>query len=83
MAISILEQAAELREKARVLKDLLSDMRQDGGSEWTHLAIAADEAEEIARTGLRQSWSMLDRIYSIAKSQPKRAEPPTTEGGHG
>lgn len=58
---SILDQAAEVREKARRVKQLCDDMRH-AGKPWVSAEIAHEEAQEIARTGLRQAWVMLDRI---------------------
>lgn len=58
---SILDQASDLREKARRVKELCDEMRHEK-KPWIGAEIAHEEAQEIARTGLRQAWSMLDRI---------------------
>lgn len=74
MALSILDQAAEVREKARATKDLLTALRHDG-KEWISLSIGSEEAEEIARSGLRHAWTMLDRIYQLALIERDRTQP--------
>lgn len=74
-AQSIVDLAADLREKSRQVKDLVSQLRRDG-KEWTGLAIAGEDAEAIAHSGIRHAWTMLDRIYQLALLEQGRK--PTT-----
>lgn len=68
---SIIDAAADLREKSRQVKALVDQLRVDG-KEWTGLAIAGEDAEEIARSGIRHAWTMLDRIYQLARQEHDR-----------
>ena len=73
---SIVEDAADVREKVREVKALCDDLRSADrqGDAWVSAEMAAEEALEIARSGLRHAWQMLDRIQRLI---PK----PTSEGG--
>lgn len=80
---SILDHAAEVREKARRVKELCDEMRR-AGKPWVGAEIAHEDAQEIARTGLRQAWNMLDRIYQIlveVRDHKPTDELPQREGG--
>jgi methylmalonyl-CoA mutase cobalamin-binding subunit len=74
---SILDHAAEVREKARRVKELCDEMRR-AGKPWVGAEIAHEDAQEIARAGLRNAWTMLDRIQQILVEV--RDHKPTPEG---
>lgn len=77
---SILDHAAEVREKAKRVKELCDEMRK-ADKPWIGAEIASEDAQEIARTGLRQAWNMLDRIYQMLVEV--RDHKPTTQNGDG
>ena len=82
---SILDDAADVREKAREVKALCNEMRR-ADKPWTRVEIASEEAQEIARTGLRQAWTMLDGLYQILVEVRDHKPKPTTgndRAGHG
>lgn len=62
---SLLDMAAEVRAKRKELEQACSTLREVEGN-WTTHAIAADEAEAIARDGLRHAWAMLSRLLQLA-----------------
>jgi hypothetical protein len=65
MAITILEMAANVRQKSEELNNTCSELRRCGG-DWTGLAIAREEALRIADDGLRNCYAMLERLNCIA-----------------
>ena len=68
MEMTLLERAAEVRERRAALERACQEIRQLKG-EWTTHSIAADEAMKIADDGLRNAWNMLDRLNQLAKEE--------------
>ena len=68
MEMTLLERAAEVRERHAALDRTCQEIRQLKG-EWTTHSIAADEAMKIADDGLRNAWNMLDRLNQLAKEE--------------
>lgn len=63
MEMTLLDRAAEVRERNAALKRTCQELRQID-AEWTTYAIAAEEAMRIADDGLRNAWNMLERWQS-------------------
>ena len=68
MEMTLLDRAAEVRERNAALKRTCQELRQID-AEWTTYAIAAEEAMRIADDGLRNAWNMLDRLNQLAKEE--------------
>ena len=68
MEMTLLERAAEVRERRAAIERTCQELRQLKGN-WTAHAIAADEAMKIADDGLRNAWAMLDRLNQLAKAE--------------
>ena len=68
MDMTLLDRAAEVRERNAALKRTCQELRQID-AEWTTYAIAAEEAMRIADDGLRNAWNMLDRLNQLAKEE--------------
>ena len=66
MALTILELAANVRQRKVEVDAVCEQMRHTGG-EWTSHSIAAEDAMRIADDGLRNCWTMLDRLHQIAR----------------
>lgn len=77
MEMTLLEQAAEVRERRATLERTCQELRQLKG-DWTAHAIAADEAMKIAEDGLRNAWNMLDRLNQLAKAEIGRLATPNS-----
>ena len=71
MEMTLLDRAAEVRERSAALKRTCQDLRGID-AEWTTYAIAAEEAMRIADDGLRNAWNMLDRLNQLAKEEIAR-----------
>lgn len=65
MALTLLEMAANVRQKKTELDATCAEMRHVGG-DWTSHAIASEDATKIADDGLRNCFVMLDRLHQIA-----------------
>ena len=68
MEMTLLERAAEVRERRAAIERTCQELRQLKGN-WTAHATAADEAMKIADDGLRNAWAMLDRLNQLAKAE--------------
>lgn len=66
MEMTILERAAEVRERRAALERTCRELRQLKVDCTAH-AIAADDVMKIADDGLRNVWAMLDRLNQLAK----------------
>jgi hypothetical protein len=75
MEMTLLERAAEVRERRAALERTCQELRQLKG-DWTAHAIAADEAMKIADDGMRNAWAMLDRLNQLAKAEIGRMATP-------
>lgn len=73
MALSILDAAANVRQKRAELDTLCRELR-DAGAEWTGYSIAIEDAMQIADDGLRNCWTTLDRINGLARAELARAK---------
>ena len=69
---TILELAADVREKRAEFERTCEQIRFEQG-DWTLHSMAGSEAERIANDGLRNAWTMLDRLNRLAKSELKAA----------
>ena len=69
---TILELAADVREKRAELERTCEQIRFEQG-DWTLHSMAGSEAERIANDGLRNAWTMLDRLNRLANSELKAA----------
>lgn len=67
-AQTILEMAADVRERHAELERTCAKLRDVSG-DWTLHSMAGSEAERIATDGLRNAWTMLDRLDRMAKSE--------------
>lgn len=65
MALTLLEMAANVRQKKTELDATCAEMRHANG-DWAGHAIAAEDAMKIADDGLRNCFAMLDRLHRIA-----------------
>lgn len=65
---TLLEHAAEVRERRAALDRTVQELKQLRG-DWTPFALAAGDAMKIADDGLRNAWQMLDRINWLAKAE--------------
>ncbi len=74
MALTILELAANVRQKKAELDAICADMRHTGG-DWTSHSIASEDAMRIADDGLRNCWTMLDRLHQIAREDLEKMTP--------
>ena len=74
MALTLLELAANVRQRKIDLDNLCSEMRNVGG-EWTSHSIAGEDAMRIADDGLRNCWTMLDRLHQIAREDLEKMKP--------
>lgn len=68
--LTLLEMAANVRQRRMELDAICAELKS-AGIEWTKISIAASDAMKIAEDGLRNAWSMLDRLYWIAESQKR------------
>ena len=78
MGKTLLEQAADVRERSAALDRTCNELKQLNG-DWTAYAIAAGEALKIADDGLSNAWRMLDRINQLAKTEIGRMATPNAE----
>lgn len=76
---SIMDTAADVRAKAAEVKARCEDLRRFDNDAWISGQLAADEALEIARSGLQNAWRMLDRIHSMLP-EPKHTPPAARRG---
>jgi len=68
MALSLLELAANVRQKKSELDSLCDDMRHHQ-KEWVAYSMGGEDAMKIAEDGLRNCWTMLDRMHQLAKTE--------------
>lgn len=73
MTMTILEMAANVRQKKSELDAACTELRELSG-EWTGLAIAGEDAMRIAENGLRDCWTMLDRLHGLARAERERLD---------
>ncbi len=74
MPLTILEMAANVRQKKADMDAVCQELRRVGG-EWTDHSIAAEDAMKIAEDGLRNCWAMLDRLHAMARAEVTRMKP--------
>lgn len=74
MALTLLEMAANVRQKKAEIDATCTEMRRVGG-DWTSHAIASEDAMKIADDGLRNCWTMLDRLHQIAREDLAKMVP--------
>jgi hypothetical protein len=74
MMLTLLEMAANVRQKKAEIDATCADMRHIGG-DWTSHAIASEDAMKIADDGLRNCWAMLDRLHQIAREDLAKMTP--------
>lgn len=72
MAITILELAANVRQKKTELENTCAALRHCGG-DWTGYSISGEDAMKIAESGLQNCWVMLDRLHSLARDELAKA----------
>ncbi len=65
---TLLEQAAEVRERRAALGRTVQELKQLKG-DWTQFELAASDAMRIADDGLRNAWQMLDRLNQFGKAE--------------
>ena len=71
MALTILEMAANVRQKKAELDATCAALRGKGG-DWTAHAIAGEDAMKIADSGLSNCWAMLSRLDELAREELKK-----------
>lgn len=71
MSLSILELAANVRQKQAEVESACSELRHVGG-EWTDHSLMASDAMNIADSGLRNCWAILERTRQMANEELKR-----------
>lgn len=72
MALTILELAANVRQKKAELERTCAELRHCGG-DWTWYSIGGEDAMKIAESGLQNCWVMLDRLHSLARDELTKA----------
>ena len=82
MALTLLELAANVRQRKIDLDKLCGEMRNVGG-EWTIHSIAGEDAMRIADDGLRNCWTMLERLRQIASEDLAKMTPNASLEGCG
>lgn len=71
--ITILELAANIRQKKSELETTCVNLRGANG-DWISYSLAAEDAMRIADDGLRNCWTMLDRLHNMAKDELARID---------
>lgn len=70
--MSLLDQAAEVRARAKAARQAAEDLRRPGEEhQWPLLYAAAEDAEGAARTALQAAWRQLDHLTPIALNTAK------------
>ena len=69
--MNLLEQAAEVRQSHKELKDLYEEIQKLQGN-WTAYSLAGATAMNTALNGMSDSYAMLDRLKTLAKDEIKR-----------
>jgi len=76
---TLLEQAAEVRERRAALGRTVQELKQLKG-DWTQFELAASDAMRIADDGLRNAWQMLDRLNQFGKAEIGKLAAPNALG---
>lgn len=72
MSASVPDMAAKVAAKYNEARAAISALRQhDRQGDWTTFQIMLDEAMGIARDGLRNSHTMMDRVRQMAQEAAK------------
>ena len=79
---TLLEQAAEVRERRAALGRTVQELKQLKG-DWTQFELAASDAMRIADDGLRNAWQMLDRLNQFGKAEIGKLAAPNDRGQRG
>jgi len=75
MSGSIPDKAADVSAKYREAKDAVTALRnKDRGGDWISYQLMLDEAMGIAHDGLRNAWTMMDRVRQLAEEAAALAD---------
>lgn len=80
MSLTILEMAANVREKSQELDTACGELRRVG-AEWSGFSVAREDALRIADDGLRNCWTVLEKLRCLAIDELRKGQKSTTKHG--